>query len=513
MAKEIVTINVGEGGINFGNTVWRQYNVEHDINQYGIQQTQREDNTFLNFYNETESGKYIPRTLMIDTDPDTINRLKASNHSKLYHNEYLISEKEDAANLYTRGHYSVGKALIDEIVNTLRNMVEAFDNLDGFIINHAIGGGTGSGLTTLMLERLAVDYRKKCKIGFPIYPFYTNHLRSNCVIEPYNSLLTTHQLLDHNEISIVFDNNKIYDLCKNKLNIDLPSYHDMNLLMAKIESSFTSPLRLKYEEDMTGGINCYDNEEIHLNGYQTILVPFPRLHFMIPALAPLFDNNYDNIHLLYAGNKGKILIDGFVRMYRHNNYLMDSVQNFESPLYEDLMNLIYKSCGNYKTIMEIIDDTLTVDHFMIDIDDFDYEEDKYMGIVLNSHGFTDAKEINSAICAYKHHKACFVDWSTCTFHVSMDHRPIGILPDDTLDASLASVAMIGNNTGIWRYFQRTICHRYDKLYSQQAFTHWIRGEGMEKYEFEEARQNLEFLRKDYLDVLSEQPTDFESDDD
>jgi len=35
---------------------------------------------------------------------------------------------------------------------------------------HAFGGGTGAGLGSLLLERLSVDYGKKSKIEFAIYP-------------------------------------------------------------------------------------------------------------------------------------------------------------------------------------------------------------------------------------------------------------------------------------------------------------------------------------------------------
>merc|ERR1719373_937514 len=43
------------------------------------------------------------------------------------------------------------------------------ENVQGFIINHSLGGGTGSGLGTLVLENLAVNYHKKTRVGFEIY--------------------------------------------------------------------------------------------------------------------------------------------------------------------------------------------------------------------------------------------------------------------------------------------------------------------------------------------------------
>ena len=54
---------------------------------------------------------------------------------------------------------------------------------------------------------------------------------------------------------------------------------------------------------------------------------------------------------------------------------------------------------------------------------------------------------------------------------------------------------------------------YDLLYCQRSFVHWFVGEGMEEGEFAEAREDLGFLEKDYLDVLSEQATDEEDDGD
>lgn len=40
----------------------------------------------------------------------------------------------------------------------------------GFLVFHSFGGGTGSGFTSLLMERLSVDYGKKSKLEFSIYP-------------------------------------------------------------------------------------------------------------------------------------------------------------------------------------------------------------------------------------------------------------------------------------------------------------------------------------------------------
>lgn len=49
-------------------------------------------------------------------------------------------------------------------------MTEHCGGLQGFLIFHSFGGGTGSGFTSLLMEKLSVDYPKKSKLSFSIYP-------------------------------------------------------------------------------------------------------------------------------------------------------------------------------------------------------------------------------------------------------------------------------------------------------------------------------------------------------
>ena len=82
----------------------------------------------------------------------------------------MITGKEDAANNYARGHYTVGKEIVDLVLDRIRKIADACTGLQGFLIFHSFGGGTGSGFTSLLMERLSVDYGKKSKLEFCIYP-------------------------------------------------------------------------------------------------------------------------------------------------------------------------------------------------------------------------------------------------------------------------------------------------------------------------------------------------------
>ncbi|KAH9290316.1 hypothetical protein KI387_034433, partial [Taxus chinensis] len=71
------------------------------------------------------------------------------------------------------------------------------------LVFNAIGGGTRSGPGSLLLEHLFVDYGKKSKLGFTVYP---SPQVSTSVIEPYNSVLSTHSLLEHTDVAVLLDN-------------------------------------------------------------------------------------------------------------------------------------------------------------------------------------------------------------------------------------------------------------------------------------------------------------------
>ena len=59
---------------------------------------------------------------------------------------YIFLGKEDAANNFARGHYTVGKEMMDKVNDRIRKLVDNSENVQGFVVNHAVGGGTGSGL-------------------------------------------------------------------------------------------------------------------------------------------------------------------------------------------------------------------------------------------------------------------------------------------------------------------------------------------------------------------------------
>lgn len=96
--------------------------------------------------------------------------VRTNQYCQLFRPEALISGKEDAANIYGRGYYTIGKEMEHEVIDQIRKEVDKCSNFGGFFLYHSMGGGTGAGFTSLLLHRLADEYAKKNKLEFVIYP-------------------------------------------------------------------------------------------------------------------------------------------------------------------------------------------------------------------------------------------------------------------------------------------------------------------------------------------------------
>lgn len=49
------------------------------------------------------------------------DEVRSGTYKQLFHPEQLITGKEDAANNYARGHYTIGKELIDVCMDRVRS--------------------------------------------------------------------------------------------------------------------------------------------------------------------------------------------------------------------------------------------------------------------------------------------------------------------------------------------------------------------------------------------------------
>jgi len=139
-----------------------------------------------------------------------------------------------------------------------------------------------------------VEYGKKPKLDFCIYP---SPQISTSVVEPYNSILSTHSLLEHTDVSFILDNEALYRVCQKSLGIERPSYLNLNRLVAQVISSMTASLRFQ------GQLN------VDINEFQVNLVPYPRIHFMMCSYAPVLSIQSTHFNSLSVSELTNSLFD------------------------------------------------------------------------------------------------------------------------------------------------------------------------------------------------------------
>jgi len=300
---------------------------------------------------------------------------------------------------------------------------------------NAVGGGTGSGLGSLLLERLSIDYGKKSKLGFTVYP---SPQVSTAVVEPYNSVLSTHSLLEHTDVAVMLDNEAIYDICRRSLDIERPTYTNLNRLIAQVISSLTASLRFD------GALN------VDVTEFQTNLVPYPRIHFMLSSYSPI----------------------------------ISAAKAYHEQL----------------SVAEITNSAFEATSMMAKCDP---RHGKYMACCLMYRGDVVPKDVNAAVATIKTKRAIqFVDWCPTGFKCGINYQPPTVVPGGDLAKVQRAVCMISNSTAIADVFTR-LDHKFDLMYAKRAFVHWYVGEGMEEGEFSEAREDLAALEKDYEEVGTE----------
>lgn len=224
------------------------------------------------------------RAVLIDMEEGVVNEGLKGPLGDVFDTRQLITSVSGSGNNWAVGHFTYGARYRENIVDTVRRAAEQCECLQSFLVMHSMGGGTGSGLGSYVTELLHDEFPEVYRFVTAVFPSADDDV----VTSPYNSVLALHQLVEHADCVLPVENQALLDICA-KINdspqprprpaADAPAakpFDSMNSIVAAMLLHLTASPRFE------GALNV-DINEITMN-----LVPFPRMHFVVPALTPLY---------------------------------------------------------------------------------------------------------------------------------------------------------------------------------------------------------------------------------
>ncbi|CAA7267545.1 unnamed protein product [Cyclocybe aegerita] len=428
ISREIINIQVGQAGNQVGEAFWQMLLAEHGMDNSGTYtgtdplQLQRAGTYFTEVTGTSGTAtRFVPRSVQVDLEAGVCNKLRSGVLGSLFRPDTYLTSESGAGNNWAKGYYTEGAELVDSILDIVRRQAEGCDALQGFQILHSLGGGTGAGLGSLMLSKLREEFPDRMMATFSILP---SPKVSETVVEPYNAMLSVHQLVDSSDLTICIDNEALYDICTRTLKIPAPNFENLNDLIARVMCGVSTSLRFP------GQLNG-DLRKLGMN-----LIPFPRLHFLMPSYAPFYDPKAKHFEKNSVPELTKALFD-------RKNLLVACDPRF----------------GRYLTAATIFRGDISSREAEVAVHDLQLKNSQH-----------------------------FVEWIPDNVSVSLvSVPPVG---------QTQSATALSNSTAIQELFTRTL-ESFSAMFKRKAFLHWYTGEGMDIMEFSEAENNTRDLISEY----------------
>ncbi|XP_061166870.1 tubulin epsilon chain-like [Saccostrea echinata] len=464
MTQSIV-VQVGQCGNQIGCRFWDLALREHAaVNKNGVYD-ESVGSFFRNVDSRYENPSDIPlgqgqgkikslkaRAVLVDMEEGVVSEMTKGPLREVFDYQQLITDVSGSGNNWAVGHKMYGTMYKEKLSEVIRRAAEFCDCLQCFFVLHSMGGGTGSGVGTFILNLLADEYPDVYRFVTAVYP----SSEDDVVTSPYNSVLAMRELTDKADCVLPIENQALVDIV-NKISQSVPSaklgkrvftasgvkagsaisegegglskpsderpFDSMNNILANLLLNMTSSARFE------GSLNV-DLNEITMN-----LVPFPRLHYLVSSQTPLF--SLSDVHL--------------------------------PP----------------RRLDQMFSDAFSRDHQLIKADP---KHSLYLACALMVRGNVEISDVRRNIERLKPNLK-FIHWN-----------------NEGWKTGLCSVPPVGQNYSLLTLANNTCVHntfvdlkdRFNRLYKRKAHVHhYTSVEGMEVADFGESLESLTSLVEDY----------------
>ncbi|XP_054706539.1 tubulin delta chain-like [Uloborus diversus] len=182
--------------------------------------------------------KKFARAVLFDTEPKVIKEVNSYCSSWSYRHDGYKIEMQGAGNNWAMGFFTHGPAFEDDCLEILQREIERCDQLHGFLAFSSVAGGTGSGLGSFMSEKLRDHYPKISSANITVWPFQ----RGDVSVQAYNSVLTLAALQNSSDAVIMFENDWLLKLCRQKMALSRASMPELNTVASQQLANLLLPV-------------------------------------------------------------------------------------------------------------------------------------------------------------------------------------------------------------------------------------------------------------------------------
>ena len=276
--SEIIFLQIGQCGNQIGWKFWDKALQEHQK----YYQESSYDLSYKSFFEIGEKGSFSTlnkvraRALLIDTELNAAKQLENSKIGSIFQGCNVTFDATGAGNSWAFGYYSHGPVLGPQVFEKIRKLAEHTDHLESFFMLYSLGGGTGSGFGSYLLEQLADEYPKQWKMNVCVVP---NADDSFVVTAPYNCLMSTSYLSKHSDCVFPVENTSLQNYVYGVDKGDTGAFDQMNSVVAN------------FMLDLTAGSRFSGKMNVDLREIETNMVPFPNHKFLCSGISPIIPKN------------------------------------------------------------------------------------------------------------------------------------------------------------------------------------------------------------------------------
>ena len=99
-----------------------------------------------------------------------MDSVRSGPFGQIFRPDNFVFGQSGAGNNWAKGHYTEGAELVDTVLDVVRKESESCDCLQGFQLTHSLGGGTGSGMGTLLISKIREEYPDRIMNTFSVVP-------------------------------------------------------------------------------------------------------------------------------------------------------------------------------------------------------------------------------------------------------------------------------------------------------------------------------------------------------